>query len=281
MYLRRLNDNQSENVKMNEAILNEVLSNEIKIFEKEDLFYLSDFNRYVSRSIKNNLSSDVSGLIKSGEKFSKKELLSFERMLNLVGGVLIRKNTLQKRDPITIYTFDLIRNYFRIKIDKHVIWKGMPEFMNEKILSEFQKESRKKRKQATQRNDAFVSSPGDVASEIIQSDWIQNKVKQLYPRSSFSGFGTYIYYDYDGSNVRPHVDVGEFLINVLVNVEHLFSSKTPTSSTIIYGKDFKERKCFTVPGEILIFPAGALFHGRAPVSNNEKITIFTSGFKCT
>lgn len=261
--------------------LKSIFYSDINNFNYTDVSNLEKFELFLSNSNFSKYSDTVTELEDILLKSSEVEVKSFERMLNLCGGFLIDQFLSKKTlSDIELKLYKIIYLFFKNKIKDIRMWSGRPEVITNEVLEEFNKEALIKRETAFKRNNTFVSSPGDLASAFIYSDWLQSKIKSLYSNVTSSGYGTYIYYEYEGSHVKPHVDVGEFIVNVLLVLSHSIDNiKNYNSFTMTFDENIEPTIHRLEPGEILIFPAGSIFHSRIPVETDEKVTILTSGFK--
>jgi ectoine hydroxylase-related dioxygenase (phytanoyl-CoA dioxygenase family) len=67
-------------------------------------------------------------------------------------------------------------------------------------------------------------------------------------------------------------------VNLLVCVEHI-AEKKRSSRILLYPNDNGCQEVELVPGDVIVFRAGQIFHARTPTSEGERVSILTSGFR--
>lgn len=90
---------------------------------------------------------------------------------------------------------------------------------------------------------------------------------------------SFLYYNYPGSRVLPHVDNRRFFINVLLMIEHNGVHELRPSCTVVYPPNGPPQYFDLQPGEMLIFCAAYVPHARSPVAGDETVTVLSLGYE--
>lgn len=161
-----------------------------------------------------------------------------------------------------------------------ILFFGYREFLNEPLLSSLIAESKSLRRFATRRIEGMGCAHfgGEVARNI--AELLSKDINNKFTSNKFEldGEPSYLYYDSLGDGIGPHIDKGEFTINALIGVDYTVVQEF-ASSTFVYGVDGKRHNFIIKPGQVLIFDAGHLFHGRDAVGPGESVTILTIGLR--
>ncbi len=159
-----------------------------------------------------------------------------------------------------------------------IIFFGYKEFLDETLMSSLVSEAKSLRNSAVRRKGGTGCSHfgGEVATKIAKLLLEDMNKKFEFDEFVLDGEPSYLYYDSLGDGIGPHIDKGEFTINALISVVHT-AQKEFASSTFVYGVDGKKHDFMIKPGQVLIFDAGHLFHGRTPFGAGETVTTLTIG----
>lgn len=126
-------------------------------------------------------------------------------------------------------------------------------------------------------DDHLVATAGKVGQQFGESEYLLNLVSTYIGKSYSTGKVNYLYYDSEGMGIKPHIDNDEFPINVILMLEHKYTSKFK-SSLRFHLTDGSYKDVYMNPGEIIIFYADSVVHERTPLSSGEKVRIAAFGF---
>jgi hypothetical protein len=91
----------------------------------------------------------------------------------------------------------------------------------------------------------------------------------------------YLYYEQPGAGIEPHIDRSEFAAQILIMIEHYGFSQH--RSRLAVFPDGPQRPVFVPlePGELVLFRAAEVVHGRTPVGSGEVARLLGIGFRRT
>jgi hypothetical protein len=204
------------------------------------------------------------------------DYLAFRMLLSLAGGGLLPRALFPAPGSREAECFEIIARTIRELVPSGILWRGRPDFMTDVLLCKLQEEAYSRRPSALRRNRAFSSPVGPVASNLATSPDFMRLITTFAPKAQPSGFATYLYYDEPGAGVSAHVDRGEFNLNIVLCIDHVWN-ESPFSRLLLYLPGATAVRAQLEPGELVLFRAGGTFHGREDVHDGERVTVLTLG----
>ncbi|WP_219848110.1 hypothetical protein [Burkholderia vietnamiensis] len=212
------------------------------------------------------------------------ERMSYKLLMSLAATTLspgfIEDRALDKHDAYSIVSKVLVglHTYGKPVTENGIAWKGRPDFVTDELLSNLQHEARRLRATATSYRDHTLGYNGEIANRLATSKEMVELVEAAVGPAIATGVASFIYYDQEGQGIPPHVDTDIFALNILMMLEHDFDHER-RSDLVLFPPDGPKTGVHLQPGEIVIFYAGGVMHGRKPLHTNEKVTILTFGFQ--
>lgn len=158
-----------------------------------------------------------------------------------------------------------------------VIWRGRPALLTDEWLADIRDEFAEMRLQAVHdRWGQFLGKPGPAVRRLLQSSeleaFIQARAGPVRSRRA-----TCIYYEMEGAHIRPHVDTDGFSLNANLMVRHTGGADS-RSRLVIYPLDGEPASMSLQDGELILFYADCIVHGRTPLSSGESVWALSLGF---
>lgn len=210
------------------------------------------------------------------QQLTPDDYLAFRMLLSLAGGGLAPRALFPAPGSREAECFEIIARTMRELVPSGILWRGRPDFMTDVLLRKLQGEAYSRRAAALRRDRAFSSPVGPVASKFATSPDFMKLITTLAPKAHPSGCATYLYYDEPGAGVSAHVDRGEFNLNIVLSIDHVWN-KSPVSRLLLYLPGGTAIPAQLEPGELVLFRAGGTFHGREDVHDGERVTVLTLG----
>ena len=159
-----------------------------------------------------------------------------------------------------------------------IVYKGKPKFLSETLLGELQNEARIERLKAIDHNNHFLGCGGPTANQLAVSKQLLDFVISKAGSVGATSIASYLFYERTGQGLVPHVDTEVFSLNALMMIEHTGRGASQ-SQLVIFSSGLNREEIDLQPGELLLFFADSVVHGRTPVSEGELVTILTVGFQ--
>ncbi|WP_156187970.1 hypothetical protein [Chromobacterium sp. LK11] len=159
-----------------------------------------------------------------------------------------------------------------------VAYYGRPQWMNATLLMKLQAEALDRKYQKLDRTDHFLSCGGPVAdalainSEIV--DFVACHTGKVVP----TGIASYLYYDFAGGGIKPHVDTEVFSINMMLMLRHQVASEGESSSTVLFPPGLPPEYYKLQVGEVMLMYGSSTIHTRTMINLSEDIHLLTIGF---
>jgi hypothetical protein len=218
------------------------------------------------------------------DNLSESERVSYKLLMSLAATTLSPgfedDRAIEKHDAYSIVSKTLVglHTYGRPVTENGIAWKGRPAFVTDELLVSLQREAQMLRATATPYRDHTLGHGGQVADNLSTSREMVELVESSVGPVSTTGVASFIFYDQEGQGIPPHVDTDIFALNVLMMLEHDFGPEG-RSDLVLFPPNEPKMAVPLEPGEIVIFYAGGIMHGRKPLHAKEKVTILTFGFQ--
>lgn len=156
---------------------------------------------------------------------------------------------------------------------------GRPSWLTDKWLQAVQDEADANRADATWEQGNSSAEAGQAGLNLATSAELSELVATKAMAAAPSGAAAYLYYDRPGAQMRPHVDNSKFVLNVLMNLRHQYSTER-RSAFLLFPHGPAPIRVSLDPGMLILFHAGAVVHARSRVSANgdERICNIGIGF---
>jgi hypothetical protein len=119
-----------------------------------------------------------------------------------------------------------------------------------------------------------------IANKLATSDELVSLVHEHAGNVSPTGIASFLYYDEPGQGIDPHIDTDIFSLNVLLMLDHQRPAGMDSGSILVMFPPHAEPQQLNLePGEMVIFFAGSIAHGRKRIQPDESVSILTFGFK--
>lgn len=154
-----------------------------------------------------------------------------------------------------------------------------PSFMTDEYLDTLIQEATDVRKRAIKQRGHLVGVGGKLGDKLATSTQLKDIVESYACAVNPTGVVSYMYYEDKGACLNAHVDTDVFSINVNIMLEHSGSQEL-LSHLYIFTTDGASKEIIRhKPGEIVITYGDSIVHGRAPLGDNENVTLLTIGFQ--
>lgn len=151
--------------------------------------------------------------------------------------------------------------------DDGIFYVGRPSWLTDQWLRALQDEADAERTGATRGQGDFFAEAGQVGLKLATSPELSELVAAKAVAAVPSGSAAYLYYDHVGAELPPHLDSSQFVLNVLLNLRHKYSSKRH-SVFLLFPHGPSPIRVSLNPGMLILFHAGAVIHARSRVSDN-------------
>lgn len=159
-----------------------------------------------------------------------------------------------------------------------VSFRGYPEWLDNKLLSELIVEADIRKDKPLDRTDHYLGCGGNIADELSVNKNVINFVENFVGKVKPTGVSSYIYYDREGTGIKPHIDTAVFSINMIIMLKHEYDSEKSKSSTNIFPAYSSPEKYYLNIGEVMIMHGSSIVHTRSIIKKNEKVHLLTIGF---
>lgn len=175
---------------------------------------------------------------------------------------------------LTPYSSDIPQN--------GISFYGHPTWLTDDLLDTLQREAQERKNKKLDRVDHFLSCGGEVADKLSVNKDIIKFMSEHVGNIKPTGIASYLYYDFQGGGIKPHVDTEVFYINLIIMLKHdaPYDGVEP-SSTIIFPPGMPSEKYQLKVGEVILMHGSSTIHTRSIISNGEDIHLLTIGFQKT
>ena len=212
------------------------------------------------------------------------EKANFKLLLGLAAGGLAPGFT-KPQDGSQAVAFDAVsvtlsklQPYKKRISDNGIAYRGRPALMTNELLAALQSEARALRPSAKRFEEHFLGCGAPLANELAISPMLTSFVCFHAGEVEATGVASFLYYDEVGQGIDPHIDTDIFSLNVLVMLEHVQSSTSP-SALVIFPPHREPQRLELAPGEMVIMFAGSIAHRRERMKVGESVSILTFGFQ--
>lgn len=157
-----------------------------------------------------------------------------------------------------------------------VYYLGRPGWLTAKMLADLQQEAEDQRPHAEKLHAQYYGAMGPAGRALMSSAELESFVTEKAVTAHASGFANYQYYDSGPSHIKPHVDVDDFALNVLIMLKHCYTS-APRSALLLFPHGPQPVTLLLQPGEVILFNAKGVIHARTPISGHDDEQIINMG----
>jgi hypothetical protein len=158
-----------------------------------------------------------------------------------------------------------------------VAFRGRPDFLDDRLLDQLQREARELRPSAHRFDEHFLGCGAPIANRFSVSPELTGLVRRHAGDVRATGVASFLYYDEEGQGIDPHIDTDIFSLNVLLMLSHM-PGATGSSCLVLLPPRSEPERLDLQEGEMVIFFAGSVAHGRERVGQGESVTVLTFGF---
>ncbi len=158
-----------------------------------------------------------------------------------------------------------------------VLYYGRPSWLGEPLLAALLAEARQRRGMAERVGKQLHSPAGPVASGAARQGPFRELVENLVGQVRPSGTANYLYYEEVGAGIEPHTDSAAFPLQVLLMLEHQHGAARSVLGVFPDGPEHPLGLALD-PGELVLFRASELIHGRTPLRENETVILLGIGY---
>ncbi|MGH3426597.1 MAG: hypothetical protein ACRDRI_14740 [Pseudonocardiaceae bacterium] len=148
-----------------------------------------------------------------------------------------------------------------------MFYLGRPAWLTEELFADLQREAAEQREGAAQNRTQHFADLGPAGKALRDSEELTSFVNENSMPATASGHGNYRYYDVPKSHIPPHLDTGDFTINVTIMLRHEYFSER-RSGLLLFPHGPEPVAIVHEPGEVIIFHAKEVVHARTPISDN-------------
>lgn len=171
------------------------------------------------------------------------------------------------------------RNSLGIGPADGVFYLGRPAWLTTTLLADLQAEAVRQRQDAEKVHVQYYGAMGPVGHALVHSAELESFVTENAVPARTSGCANYQYYDSGPSHIKPHIDVDDFAVNVLIMLKHNYP-QVRKSALLLFPHGPQPITVFLEPGEVILFNAKGVVHARTPISDqgDEQVTNMGIGF---
>ena len=162
-----------------------------------------------------------------------------------------------------------------------VLYCGRPEWLDAALMRRLLDEVRLQRETAKQINEQrqMGAPAGAVATALAGSQVMLEFVTGHAGAVSFTGDANYLYYEFPGAGIEPHIDRDEFSLQILLMLEQ-YGYRDRKSMLVVFPSTPRDPLFVPLaPGELILFRAARVIHGRTPVTGNEVTRLLGVGYR--
>jgi hypothetical protein len=161
-----------------------------------------------------------------------------------------------------------------------IVYRGRPDILTEEMLTSLQTEARELRPTAQPYEEHFLGCGAPIANRLATSPELLDLVTVHAGPVEATGVASFLFYDEEGQGIDPHIDTDVFALNVLTMLQHEVPEGQIMASTLfMFPPNAEPEPVNLQPGEMVIFFAGSVAHGRTRIKAGESVSILTFGFK--
>lgn len=158
-----------------------------------------------------------------------------------------------------------------------IYYRARPSWLTDELLAALQAEAVVKRRSAAKVHTQYFGAIGPVARAYMRSPELSALVREHVPDATSSDKGNYRYYDYPGCHISPHYDDTDYEMSTLLMLAHT-SPGPRRSALVLFPTGPVPIKVFLEPGELIVFHARGVIHGRTPVGDGETVCNLGVGY---
>lgn len=161
----------------------------------------------------------------------------------------------------------------------HVQYFGRPGWLDDEILKGLVSEADESRPSALEnRRGQFGARAGKLAAQFAGSGPVTAFLERFAKSGMTCGESTFLYYESVGSGIVPHIDRPEFEYQILLMLRHT-GYGARRSSLAVFPDGPKSGRFFPMePGELVLFQAASVIHGRTDTTDGEVVNLLGLGF---
>jgi hypothetical protein len=137
-------------------------------------------------------------------------------------------------------------------------------------------EARERKHRKLDKIDHYLGCGGELADKLATDKEIIQFVSEHVGCVVPTGIASYLYYDFQGGGIKPHVDTEIFSVNLMI--KHEISNDKDKSSTVFFPPNLPPQVYKLQVGEVLLSHGSSTIHTRTIISEGEDIYLLTIGF---
>lgn len=157
------------------------------------------------------------------------------------------------------------------------LFRGRPEWLDSVILTALIAEADALRPAARLIARQRHHGGGQLAAGLATSPGLLSLIEAVAGPIRFAKSANYLYYENAGDGIDPHFDSESFSINTLLMLRHHGIRR---SALMLFPRGPHDpQKVMLQAGELIIFEAGAIAHGRSPAGPGEQLLLLGMGYR--
>jgi hypothetical protein len=159
-----------------------------------------------------------------------------------------------------------------------VLFRGRPAWIDERLVEDLREEAAALRGEAQQIERQLHGFAGPRGHGLATCSSLTELVTDLAGPVRPSGNANYLYYDQAGAGIDPHIDSPDFPLQVLFMVDHQ-GYEERRSTLVVFPTGPQEPVPVPLdPGELVLFRAASIVHGRTSVGEAERAVLLGIGY---
>jgi hypothetical protein len=161
-----------------------------------------------------------------------------------------------------------------------VYYHGRPSWMTDDLLAALRSEAAVQRPDAVLTKRQFHVAAGPCGSGLARLPEMLSLIAgHAVPVTASGAAASYLYYERPGDGIDPHLDLDEFDLNTLVLIAHSWQAEAASRLVIFPHGPERRQEFLLAPGELVLFRATGVIHGRSAVAENEMVCTLGIGYK--
>ncbi|CAL9571721.1 hypothetical protein SUDANB95_04808 [Actinosynnema sp. ALI-1.44] len=158
-------------------------------------------------------------------------------------------------------------------------YRGRPDWLTDDVLKGLVDEAAALRPGAVLLHRQHHAPCGPVASAFADSADLHALIREHAGPAAPAGRANYLYYDDPGQGIDPHIDHGDFQLNVLLTLDHQAENRSRSHLVLFPHGPEKPLRIDQRPGELVLFWATAVVHARTNVGPGEQVRNIGIGYQ--
>jgi hypothetical protein len=160
-----------------------------------------------------------------------------------------------------------------------VYYVGRPDWLRDSDIAAMLAEAREARPRATVVRLQAHCPVGAAGMAFAQAGELYELIQGYAGHVIPSGNANYLYYDRPGAKIDPHIDSPDFPLQILLMLQQSGYTDTQRSALVVFPEGPESAIRITLdPGELVLFRAADVVHGRTSIGTEEKATLIGAGY---